>query len=193
MLAYIFFILLIFFIFYLNSKKRRFSPINSDKYIVSPIDGYVANIQNLDIDGIDFIELTINFFWYSDRNLFSPIKGKVHIKEQDNDKAVLMVSSNATNYSEAIGVPTLLDNGLSIEITHIADAMLSKINFFSTDFIELYETSSWHSGMNYGFMAYGKTIKLLINAQNELVVSNGQTVVGGESILVILSNSEKNK
>lgn len=157
---------------------------NADKYVLSPIDGYVSNIQTINIDDVLFYEITLNFSWYSDRNLFAPMKGDVFIKEEAKDRCIISVGTKGNTFNNE-GESVLAPSKRSIEVSHYRDHFLSKLNPFSSYFISIYENECWIPATNYGFMLYGNQVKVLIHANNELVVSTKQNVIGGESILAI--------
>ncbi|WP_342261950.1 hypothetical protein [Alphaproteobacteria bacterium endosymbiont of Tiliacea citrago] len=186
-MIFIFFCFCIFFVFYLNYKKKRIAPLNPDNYILSPIDGYVANVKSISIDDVLYLELTLNFSFFSDRNLFALARGELVEKEQTKDKVSFYLIKNKANIqTEEID----LSNNV-LEITHHSNSILSKLNFFSDCFVSFYE-KSWTPAINYGWMLYGDHVKVLLNASSvEMVASSYQNLIGGESILAVYKNSHQ--
>lgn len=190
MFCAIFLILVILFLFF-NSKKIRVSP-KTDKFILSPIDGQISNVQKINIDDVFFFEVTINFLWNSDRTLYSPLKAEYKIAEETVEKTVVILdinqSSSLKNDNSSFH-PSLKSNQL--QISHYPNYFLSKLNIFSNSFLNIYENQLFNFSMPYGTMLYGSHVKILIHSDNEVIVVKNQTVVGGESILAIINFTSK--
>lgn len=184
MICLILLILMILFLFF-SSKKIRVPP-KTDRFILSPIDGQISNVQKINIDDSFFFEITINFLWNSDRTLYSPLKGEYKISEETTEKSVVILDVNkSSSLKKEDSFQTSL-NSNQIQISHYPNYFLAKLNVFSDSFLNIYENQMFNSSMPYGSMMYGSHIKVLIHSDNDVIVVKNQTVVGGESILAII-------
>lgn len=169
---YLFVFFLLFCLFFVISvNRKRISPNLANKYIVSPIDGWISGIHMINLENDDnlYIEIIIKFNRLSSPYLYSPISGSYNIISNESDCFVVGFEGEEQ---------VRLYHGWSFLINHFNYPILKKISLHNSECFKVSES--------YGVFYFGSYVKIIIDSKHLIVGAIGQNVIGGESILAII-------
>lgn len=174
-LAFISFIIIIFFLF-IYRNPERVVPVMENNSIVSPVDGIVLSIEEVD-DSEYAYKVEIDSSYLDVSILRVPFTATVNYINYTSGAKLSRFSPLASKLNEKAEIVFEDTNSNKIKITHILKQSIDKIK------IDIYKDQKFIQGSRYAFMTNGITTiyfpqksRLNLNIGNEIKAS--QSLVG---------------
>ncbi|WP_168464058.1 phosphatidylserine decarboxylase [Wolbachia endosymbiont of Ctenocephalides felis wCfeT] len=155
---------------------------NNEDLIISPADGIVTKIEE-DVS-VEDQKFTLVSIFLSVLNVHVnrvPISGKIKELNYKKGKFVSAMSNKSSNENEKQVIVIEYQEGKEIIVEQIAGLIARRI------VCNLSVSQSVKAGERFGIIRFGSRVNLYIPSNVEVRVSEGQTVVGGETIIASLS------
>ena len=168
---------------YFFRDPARAVPNNKD-LILSPADGVISKIEEVSYDGQEEKKFTCVSIFLSVLNVHVnriPISGTVKEMNYKKGKFVSAMSNRSSNENEKQAIVIEYQEGKEIIVEQIAGLIARRI------VCNLKVSQSVKTGERFGIIRFGSRVNIFIPAGIEVRVSEGQTVVGGETIIASLS------
>ena len=158
----------------------RIIPIDTDA-ILSPADGVIYNIRRDD----DEVRISIFLSVMNVHVNRVPISGIVKKLVYTTGKFVRASSYKDSEDNERQDIVVTTASGVDIKFAQIAGFIARRI------VCELKEGEQVTSGQRFGIIKFGSRVDIIIPNGIAILVAEGQTVIGGETILADLSSERK--
>ncbi|QKX02694.1 phosphatidylserine decarboxylase [Wolbachia endosymbiont of Litomosoides sigmodontis] len=172
---------------YFFRDPARIIPSNKD-LVLSPADGIISKIEEvnypLSIDNGEEKKFTLVSIFLSILNVHVnriPISGTVKEMYYKKGKFVSAMSNRSGNENERQVIVIEYTKGKEIIIEQIAGLIARRI------VCNLRVSQSVKAGERFGIIRFGSRVNIYVPTDIEIRVSEGQTVVGGETIIANLN------
>ncbi|MGL9725710.1 MAG: phosphatidylserine decarboxylase [Wolbachia sp.] len=169
----------------------RAVPNNKD-FILSPADGVISKIEEvnypLSVENEEEKKFTLVSIFLSVLNVHVnriPISGTIKEMSYKKGKFVSAMSNRSSNENEKQVIVIEYENEKEIIVEQIAGFIARRI------VCSLRSSQNVKAGERFGIIRFGSRINIYIPIGIEVRVSEGQTVVGGETIIADLNKQEK--
>ena len=172
---------------YFFRNPERFTP-TAANLVISPADGIVQKITitkppaELNIANEDMLRISIFLNIFNVHVNRIPATGKILQLIYNPGKFFNASLDKASIYNERQSVLMETDNGDKIAFTQIAGLIAKRI------VCELEEGMMVKAGERFGIIRFGSRMDVYLPLSTTALVCEGQTMVGGETILADLSN-----
>ncbi|AFB20840.1 phosphatidylserine decarboxylase [Rickettsia canadensis] len=167
---------------YFFRNPDRYVPINDD-LVISPADGVIQEIKEalppLELGLGDIAMIRVSIFL----NIFNvhvnriPANGKILALHYNPGKFFNASLDKASIYNERQSVLMETDQGQKIIFVQIAGLIARRI------ICDLEEGNEVKTGERYGIIRFGSRVDVYLPLKTALLVSKGQTTIGGETII----------
>ncbi|WP_347938564.1 phosphatidylserine decarboxylase [Rickettsia oklahomensis] len=167
---------------YFFRNPDRYVPINDD-LVISPADGIIQEIKEAlpppELGCGDVAMIRVSIFL----NIFNvhvnriPVNGKILALHYNPGKFFNASLDKASIYNERQSVLMETDQGQKIVCVQIAGLIARRI------VCDLEEGNEVKMGERYGIIRFGSRLDVYLPLKTALLVSKGQTTIGGETIL----------
>lgn len=172
---------------YFFRDPARAVPNNKD-LILSPADGVISKIEEVTypslVEGAEEKRFTLVSIFLSVLNVHVnriPISGKIKGLHYKKGKFVSAMSNRSSNENEKQVVVIEYQEGKEIIVEQIAGLIARRI------VCNLGISQNVKTGERFGIIRFGSRVNIYIPSDIDVRVSEGQTVVGGETIIASLS------
>lgn len=156
----------------------RVTP-QSNELILSPADGIIYNIDSNHTDGVRISVFLSVMNVHINR---VPISGTVKKLTYKPGKFIRASSHKDSEDNESQEIVIATESNLDIKFSQIAGFIARRI------VCDLKEGDKVTAGSRFGIIKFGSRVDIFIPKDVTLLVAEGQTVVGGETILADLSS-----
>ncbi|MGL9759240.1 MAG: phosphatidylserine decarboxylase [Wolbachia sp.] len=176
---------------YFFRDPARAVPSNKD-LILCPADGVISKIEEVNYplsaeNGEEKKFMLVSIF-LSVLNVHVnriPISGTIKEMSYKKGKFVSAISNRSSNENEKQVIVIEYEKGKEIIVEQIAGFIARRI------VCNLKASQSVKTGERFGIIRFGSRVNIYIPAGIEVRVSEGQTVIGGETIIADLNKQEK--
>ncbi|WP_418790032.1 phosphatidylserine decarboxylase family protein [Phosphitispora sp. TUW77] len=175
-------ILLLFVAFFFRNPKRRIPE--DEKVLVSPADGIIMDVSEIYEDKFmksKALKVTIFLSVFNVHLNRSPISGTVKYRSYRAGKMIPAFKSHASDINEKNYVGIENDN-LKVMVTQITGFIARRI----VCWVELNQTLS--KGDLFGLIKFGSCTELIVPVDVQILITKGQKVIGGETVIGRLKN-----
>ncbi len=174
---------------YFFRNPDRFTPINED-LVISPADGVIQNIVetippaelNLGTEEMIRISIFLNIFDVHVNRI--PATGKILTLHYYPGKFFNASLDKASIYNERQAVVMETASGKTIAFIQIAGLIARRI------VCDLEEGNVVEAGDRYGIIRFGSRVDVFIPLKIPVLITKGQTCIGGETILADLNGKK---
>lgn len=174
---------------YFFRDPERVVPL-SDSLIISPADGVIQKIEevlppsNLDMGEEKRVRVSIFLNVFNVHVNRVPVSGKVKKLYYHPGKFFNASLDKASIHNERQEVLMVMDNGQEVAFSQIAGLIARRI------VCDLKEGDEIKSGERFGIIRFGSRMDVYLPKGMQPLVSLGQTVIGGESVIADFSIKE---
>ncbi|MCC8462104.1 MAG: phosphatidylserine decarboxylase [Rickettsia endosymbiont of Ecitomorpha arachnoides] len=167
---------------YFFRNPDRFVPI-SDDLVISPADGIIQEIKEalpppeLGLGDVEMIRVSIFLNIFNVHVNRIPANGKILALHYNPGKFFNASLDKASIYNERQSVLMETDQGQKIVFVQIAGLIARRI------VCDLEEGNEVKTGERYGIIRFGSRVDVYLPLKTALLVSKGQTAIGGETII----------
>lgn len=172
---------------YFFRDPARAVPNNQD-LILSPADGVISKIEEVNYPALDEGQeerkFTLVSIFLSVLNVHVnriPISGKIKGLNYKKGKFVSAMSNRSSNENEKQVIVIEYQEGKEIIVEQIAGLIARRI------VCNLGISQNVKAGERFGIIRFGSRVNIYIPSDIDVMVSEGQTVVGGETIIANLN------
>ncbi|MFT4313885.1 MAG: phosphatidylserine decarboxylase [Wolbachia pipientis] len=176
---------------YFFRDPARAVPNNKD-FILSPADGVISKIEevsySLSEENEEEKKFTLVSMFLSVLNVHVnriPISGTIKEMSYKKGKFVSAISNRSSNENEKQVIAIEYENGKEIIVEQIAGFIARRI------VCNLRTSQSVKAGERFGIIRFGSRVNIYIPIGIEVRVSEGQTVIGGETVIADFNKQEK--
>ncbi|WP_343288661.1 phosphatidylserine decarboxylase [Wolbachia endosymbiont of Encarsia formosa] len=176
---------------YFFRDPARAVPNNKD-FILSPADGVISKIEevsySLSEENEEEKKFTLVSIFLSVLNVHVnriPISGTIKEMSYKKGKFVSAISNRSSNENEKQVIAIEYEKGKEIIVEQIAGFIARRI------VCNLRTSQSVKAGERFGIIRFGSRVNIYIPIGIEVRVSEGQTVIGGETVIADLNKQEK--
>lgn len=177
---------------YFFRNPERVTPIAED-LVISAADGIVQKITevippaelNLGNEEMTRISVFLNIFNVHIQR--APASGKILSLHYHPGKFFNAALDKASIHNERQSVLMETNNGTKIAFVQIAGLIARRI------VCDLEEEQEVKAGQRYGLIRFGSRVDIYLPIKAAVMVSEGQTCVGGETVVADLSNKKSNQ
>ncbi len=174
---------------YFFRNPERVTPIN-DNFIISPADGIVQTIKEvtppsefgLGDDEMIRISIFLNVFNVHINRV--PATGRILLLHYHPGKFFNASLDKASIHNERQSVLMETVNGVKIAFVQIAGLIARRI------VCDLEESQPVKAGQRYGLIRFGSRADIYLPLKTAILVSEGQTCIGGETVLADMDLSK---
>nr|CAH7716131.1 unnamed protein product [Callosobruchus chinensis] len=161
---------------YFFRDPARAVPNNKD-FILSPADGVISKIEEVSYSiFLSVLNVHVNRI---------PISGTIKEMSYKKGKFVSAISNRSSNENEKQVIAIEYEKGKEIIVEQIAGFIARRI------VCNLRTSQSVKAGERFGIIRFGSRVNIYIPIGIEVRVSEGQTVIGGETIIADFNKQEK--
>ncbi|MCL2660878.1 MAG: phosphatidylserine decarboxylase family protein [Acidobacteriaceae bacterium] len=176
-------VLALFFLWFFRDPERRI-PSRAGA-IVSPADGVVTAVEQIETTGGSRLRLSIFLSVFSVHVNRSPVSGTVKVAELHKGKFLnAMKAESAVNNEQSLIV--IEAGGYEVSLKQIAGLLARRIVF------HLKPGDRVERGQRIGLIKFGSRVDVLLPVEAELKVAKGSRVRGGATVLAELPEFNKN-
>lgn len=179
-------------IMYLFFRDPARAVPNNKDFILSPADGVISKIEevsySLSEENEEEKKFTLVSIFLSVLNVHVnriPISGTIKEMSYKKGKFVSAMSNRSSNENEKQIIVIEYEKGKEIIVEQIAGFIARRI------VCNLRTSQSVKAGERFGIIRFGSRVNIYIPAGIEVRVSEGQTVIGGETVIADLNKQEK--
>ncbi|OCA06364.1 phosphatidylserine decarboxylase [Wolbachia endosymbiont of Trichogramma pretiosum] len=176
---------------YFFRDPARAVPSNKD-FILSPADGVISKIEEvsypLSAENEEEKRFTLVSIFLSVLNVHVnriPISGTIKEMSYKKGKFVSAISNRSSNENEKQVIAIEHEKGKEIIVEQIAGFIARRI------VCNLRTSQSVKAGERFGIIRFGSRVNIYIPIGIEVRVSEGQTVIGGETVIADFNKQEK--
>nr|CAH7715911.1 unnamed protein product [Callosobruchus chinensis] len=169
---------------YFFRDPARAVPNNKD-FILSPADGVISKIEEENEEEKKFTLVSIFLSVLNVHVNRIPISGTIKEMSYKKGKFVSAMSNRSSNENEKQIIVIEYEKGKEIIVEQIAGFIARRI------VCNLRTSQSVKAGERFGIIRFGSRVNIYIPAGIEVRVSEGQTVIGGETVIADLNKQEK--
>lgn len=190
-LGWIFFLLTIWCVTFFRNPTR-IVPVSKD-IVVSPADGIVQSVSlskaplELGLPDEDMIKISIFLSVFNVHVNRVPSDGKILTLHYHPGKFVNASLDKASIHNERQSILMENHSGNKIAFVQIAGLVARRI------VCDLEEGMNVRAGERFGIIRFGSRLDVYLPATTKICVSEGQTAIGGETILADFSDKKENE
>nr|CAH7716130.1 unnamed protein product [Callosobruchus chinensis] len=169
---------------YFFRDPARAVPNNKD-FILSPADGVISKIEEKNEEEKKFTLVSIFLSVLNVHVNRIPISGTIKEMSYKKGKFVSAISNRSSNENEKQVIAIEYEKGKEIIVEQIAGFIARRI------VCNLRTSQSVKAGERFGIIRFGSRVNIYIPIGIEVRVSEGQTVIGGETIIADFNKQEK--
>ena len=177
---------------YFFRNPERVTPIN-DNFIISPADGIVQTIKEvtppseLGLGDDEMIRISIFLNVFNVHINRVPATGRILQLHYHPGKFFNASLEKASIHNERQSVLMETVNGVKIAFVQIAGLIARRI------VCDLEESQTVKAGQRYGLIRFGSRADIYLPLKTAILVSEGQTCVGGETVLADMDLSKSSQ
>ena len=174
---------------YFFRNPERVTPIN-DNFIISPADGIVQTIKEvtppseLGLGDDEMIRISISLNVFNVHINRVPATGRILLLHYHPGKFFNASLDKASIHNERQSVLMETVNGVKIAFVQIAGLIARRI------VCDLEESQPVKAGQRYGLIRFGSRADIYLPLETAILVSEGQTCIGGETVLADMDLSK---
>lgn len=174
---------------YFFRNPERVTPIN-DNFIISPADGIVQTIKEvtppseLGLGDDEMIRISIFLNVFNVHINRVPATGRILLLHYHPGKFFNASLDKASIHNERQSVLMETVNGVKIAFVQIAGLIARRI------VCDLEEAQTVKAGQRYGLIRFGSRADIYLPLKTAILVSEGQTCIGGETVLADMDLSK---
>ena len=177
---------------YFFRNPERVTPIN-DNFIISPADGIVQTIKEvtppseLGLGDDEMIRISIFLNVFNVHINRVPATGRILLLHYHPGKFFNASLDKASIHNERQSVLMETVNGVKIAFVQIAGLIARRI------VCDLEESQTVKAGQRYGLIRFGSRADIYLPLKTAILVSEGQTCIGGETVLADMDLSKSSQ
>ncbi len=177
---------------YFFRNPERVTPIN-DNFIISPADGIVQTIKEvtppseLGLGDDEMIRISIFLNVFNVHINRVPATGRILLLHYHPGKFFNASLDKASIHNERQSVLMETVNGVKIAFVQIAGLIARRI------VCDLEEAQTVKAGQRYGLIRFGSRADIYLPLKTAILVSEGQTCIGGETVLADMDLSKSSQ
>lgn len=177
---------------YFFRNPERVTPVN-DNFIISPADGIVQTIKEvtppseLGLGDDEMIRISIFLNVFNVHINRVPATGRILLLHYHPGKFFNASLDKASIHNERQSVLMETVNGIKIAFVQIAGLIARRI------VCDLEEAQTVKAGQRYGLIRFGSRADIYLPLKTAILVSEGQTCIGGETVLADMDLSKSSQ
>ncbi len=180
------FLLITGFIISFFRDPERVMPNLKKNDVLSPADGIVTSIQKILHEDQNYWKISIFLSIFDVHINRIPISGKIIKKTHKLGRFLDARTIESSDLNESLTIVIKTENNHKIFVKQIAGLLARRI------ICEVNENDTVEIGNRYGIIKFSSRVDLLLPANFDLLVKLGQTVIGSETIIAELKETQGN-
>lgn len=177
---------------YFFRNPERVTPLGDD-LVIGAADGVVQKIvevvppQELNLGNEEMIRISVFLNIFNVHIQRVPISGRILSLHYHPGKFFNAALDKASIHNERQSVLMETNNGTKIAFVQIAGLVARRI------VCDLEEEQQVSAGQRYGLIRFGSRVDIYLPLKTKIMVAEGQTCVGGETIIADISHNRSNE